>query len=146
MTMTGLAVFDETVHLTNAWLHELSARMGWDDRRRAYRLLRLALHAIRDRLGVEVAAHVSAQLPLLLRGVFFEGWRPSKVPSPVRSLEAFLEPLRAGFSDDPAFDAEAAMREVIDVARLHMTEGEIAAMRRVMPDEIKALWSDPSAA
>lgn len=142
MSMTGLPVFDETVHATNTWLHEITSRLGWDSRQKGYRLLRLCLHALRDRLPVTEAAQFSAQLPILLRGVFYEGWRPAAPPEQARTLDAFLAGLRAAFSDDPDFDAEAAFREAIAVMRLHVSAGEIEDMRRAMPGEIKRLWED----
>ena len=141
MSTTGLRVFDETLHATNTWLHEITSRMGWDDREKGYRLLRLSLHAIRDRLPVVEAAHLSAQLPLLLRGVFFESWRPSQVRVQVHEVEEFLAPLRKGFASERHFDAEAAFREVVDVMRMHVSAGEMEDVRRVMPDELKRLWA-----
>lgn len=146
MSTTGLSVFDETIHATNTWLHEITSRMGWDDRQTGYRLLRACLHALRDRLPVTEGAQLSAQLPMLMRGIFYEGWRPSAVPSQVRSLAEFLAPLRSAFSEDPDFDAEAAFREMIDVMRLHVSAGEIEDIRGAMPDEIRALWDDDLAA
>jgi uncharacterized protein (DUF2267 family) len=140
MTMTGLPVFDETVHLTNTWLHELTSRMGWDDRQKGYRLLRVSLHALRDRLPVTAAAQLSAQLPMLLRGVYFEGWQPARVPVKLRDEAAFLRSVRDAFSDDPGFDAAAAFREVIAVMRLHVSPGEIEDLRRAMPEGLKPLW------
>ncbi|RKZ33892.1 MAG: hypothetical protein DRQ37_08340, partial [Gammaproteobacteria bacterium] len=104
MTMTGLRVFDETVHATNTWLHEITSRLGWDDRRKGYRALRASLHALRDRMPVTEAAHISAQLPLLLRGTFYEGWRPSATPTKARTVEASLSGLRLmadGLADAP---------------------------------------------
>lgn len=141
MSATGLRVFDETLHATNTWLHEITSRMGWDDREKGYRLLRLSLHVIRDRLPVVEAAHLSAQLPMLLRGVFFEGWRPSKVPATVRTVDEFLAPLRSGFAGEPHFRPEEAFREVLDVMRMHVTAGQVEDVRRVMPEELKVLWS-----
>lgn len=42
------------------------------------------LYSVRDRLTLEVAAHFAAhfaaQLPERLRGVFYDGWDPSRVP------------------------------------------------------------------
>ncbi len=140
MSTTGLSVFDETIHATNAWLHEITSRMGWDDRQKAYRLLRACLHALRDRLPVSECAQFSAQLPMLMRGVFYEGWRPAAAPHKVRSIDEFLAGVRSAFPDDPDFDADAAFREVIDVMRLHVSAGEIEDMRRTMPQEIRALW------
>ena len=142
MTMTGLRVFDETVHTTNTWLHEITARLGWDDRQRGYRLLRLSLHAIRDKLPVTEAAHVSAQLPLLIRGIFFEGWQPARTPSKSRSIPEFLAGVSDGFSDDDDFEAESAFREVISVMKMHISEGEMEDVRRSMPEEIKPLWDE----
>ena len=142
MTMTGLSVFDETVHITNTWLHEITSRLGWDDRQKGYRVLRASLHALRDRMPVTEAAQFSAQLPILLRGIFFEGWRPSAKPSKVRSVDEFLSGLRGAFSGDRDFDAEAAFREVISVMKLHISAGEMEDVRRTMPTKIKALWDE----
>lgn len=142
MSVTGLPVFDETVHATNAWLHEITSRLGWDDRQRGYRLLRACLHALRDRLPITEGAQLSAQLPMLMRGIFYEGWRPSAVPTRAQTMDEFLAGVRAAFSDDPDFDAEAAFREVIDVMRMHVSAGEIEDVRRTMPEKIRSLWEN----
>ena len=140
MTTTGLKVFDDTIHTTNGWLHELNSRMGWDDRQAAWRLLRVGLHAIRDRLPVNAAAHFSAQLPMLVRGMFYEGWQPAKVPHKIETPYAFLAPLREAFSHDFNFDAEAAFRELLDVLRMHVSAEELDNIKAVMPAELKPLW------
>jgi uncharacterized protein (DUF2267 family) len=142
MTMTGLPVFDETVHITNTWLHEITSRLGWDDRQKGYRVLRASLHALRDRMPITEAAHLSAQLPMLLRGIFFEGWRPSADPTKAHSIDEFLSGLRDAFSEDRDFDAEAAFREVISVMKFHISAGEMEDVRQTMPNEIKALWEE----
>ena len=142
MSMTGLPVFDETVHATNTWLHELASRMGWDDRQKAYRVLRIGLQALRDRLPVTEAAQLSAQLPILLRGVFYEGWRPAAPPDRARTVDTFLSGLRDAFDQDPDFDAEAAFREMICVMKMHISAGEIEDVRRAMPEDIRRLWED----
>lgn len=142
MSITGLPVFDETVHATNAWLHEIDSRLGLDDRQKAYRILRASLHALRDRMPTVEAAQLSAQLPMLLRGVFFEGWRPQARPARVRSVPEFLAGLSAAFSEAPDFDAERAFREVISVMKLHVAGGEMEDVRRVMPKELKGLWEE----
>lgn len=67
-------------HTAHEWLNVIAARLGTDDRGFAYRALRAWLHLVRDRLSVDSAAHLAAQLPEFLRGVYFEGWAPSRVP------------------------------------------------------------------
>src|SRR6185369_10762254 len=51
-----------------------------EDREFAYRVLRAWLHTLRDRLTVQASAHFAAQLPDLIRGIFYAGWNPSGVP------------------------------------------------------------------
>ena len=74
--MTGLDVFDTTVHKTHVWLNDIMQELGWEDRHKAYLGLRTTLHALRDRLTVEETAQLAAQLPMLIRGLYYEGWDP----------------------------------------------------------------------
>lgn len=76
----SLDAFDHAVHTANTWLADLAREIGNHDRRYAYRVLRAWLHALRDRLPVNDAAKFSAQLPELLRGVYFDGWEPARTP------------------------------------------------------------------
>lgn len=140
--MSGVPAIDDAVQSANVWLHEITSRMGWDDRQKAYRLLRVSLHALRDRLPVNEAVQLAAQLPTLVRGVFFEGWRPSAVPVKVRSREEFLEGVRGAFSNDPEFDAEAAFREIVAVMSMHVSRGEMEDVRQAMPAQIKPLFAE----
>lgn len=142
MTMTGLKTVDETVHTTNTWLHEITSRLGWEDRQRGYRLLRVGLHAIRDALPLGGVAHLSAQLPLLVRGVFFEGWQPTRDVKTPRTIPDFLADISDAFSDDPTFDAETAFRELINVMKMHVSRGQMDNVRAAMPEAVKELWAD----
>jgi uncharacterized protein (DUF2267 family) len=91
MSTTGLPVFDTTVQNTNLWLKALIERLHTGDRHHAY----LALHALRDRLGPENAVHFSAQLPMLVRGLYFEGWHLEGTPTKERTRADFFRPLTA---------------------------------------------------
>src|SRR5207249_4578104 len=77
MTATGLDVFDATIQKTNSWLDDVMQVGGWPDRHTAYRALRATLHALRDRLIIDEVAQLGAQLPMLIRGLYYEGWDPS---------------------------------------------------------------------
>ncbi|MFD6355040.1 DUF2267 domain-containing protein [Nocardia tengchongensis] len=74
--------FAPAVHTAHEWLAAVAAGIDTEDRFVAYRALRAWLHTVRDRLNINAAAHLSAQLPELLRGIFYEGWMPSQVPVP----------------------------------------------------------------
>ena len=139
--MTGLDVFDTTVHKTHAWLHDIMQELGWQDRHKAYLALRTTLHALRDRLSVEETAQLGAQLPMLIRGLYYEGWNPTGKPEKVRHKTAFLAPIRDHFRDDWQVDPEEVARAVLKVLTQHVSEGEIADIKHCLPTELRALWS-----
>ena len=140
MSITGLDVFDRTVHKTNNWLNELMELLGWHDRHRAYLALRVTLHALRDRLTVEEMAQLAAQLPMLIRGFYYEGWDPTGKPLKERSKEEFLARIEEYFSSDDPVDPEQVARAVFTVLSNRVTEGEIEDVKHVLPAEIEGLW------
>ena len=77
MSVTTIPHIEASVHTANVWLKELAQELGWEDRERVYHALRSVLHALRNRLTVDEAADLGAQLPLLIRGLYYEGWDPS---------------------------------------------------------------------
>src|SRR5690554_4335512 len=97
MTNTGLDSFDTTVQQTNNILAQMETTFGWEDRReQSYNLLRATLQALRDRLPMHQAVHLSSELPMLVRGFYFEGWNPDDVPLKYNKAQ-FLEHVRKKF-------------------------------------------------
>ena len=139
MSTTGLEVFDETVHKTNTWLKDISRSTGVD-RRPAYQALRAVLHALRDRLTIEEAAHLGDQLPMLVRGIYFEGWHPAHKPEKIRSRDEFLARIVANGADQLAMPTDDAARAVFEVLAYHIDAGEIRHVIAELPEEIRALW------
>lgn len=133
---------DHSVQLTHIWINAVEARAGWDNKPRAWRLLKAVLHAVRDWLPINEAADFAAQLPTVLRGVFYEGWRPATVPVAERSKAAFIGRIEREFHNDPLDDAEQAIGAVFDIIADKVTAGEIADVRQSLPGEIRALWAE----
>lgn len=98
MSATGLDVFDKTLQTTNIWLDELMADIG-PDRKVAWHVLGAALRALRDRLPRELAAHLGAQLPLLVRGAYYDGYTPAAEPLRLRDQDALLDFVRQDLGD-----------------------------------------------
>jgi uncharacterized protein (DUF2267 family) len=140
---TGLKAFDTTIHTTHIWINELTELLDCrEDPHRAYLALRSVLHALRDRLSVDEAAALAAQLPMLIRGFYFEGWRPHDKPLKERKREEFLAHIRSDFQHDPELDAEQVVRAVFSLLMRHVAPGEIEKLRQILPDEIRSLWPD----
>src|SRR4051794_39910017 len=115
MAELQLPVIDKTIHKTRLWLDDVMAAtetIGWA---RAFRALRAVLHALRDNLDVEANARFAAQMPLLVRGVFYEGWRPRLGESPAATVDDFIGQVGGAFGDLPRMDLERVCRGVFMV-------------------------------
>jgi uncharacterized protein (DUF2267 family) len=140
MSATGLEVFDRTLQATNVWLDDIMQGLHWTDRHKAYHALRAVLHTLRDRLPVNGAAHLSAQLPMLVRGLFYEGWQPAKVPVKERTRDEFLAHVTDAFALDVTADSKAIAKTVLRVLALHVTPGEREKVKGILPESIRELW------
>lgn len=141
MTMTGLTVFDRTVQETNLWLREMMDELGMDSREDAYAGLKATLYALRDRIGPENAVHLGAQLPLLLRGAFYEGWQPAKTPTYERHLDLFLEHLADRLPTRLAHEPGLVARAVFNVMWRRIDAGEVAKLIDMLPLELRELFA-----
>jgi uncharacterized protein (DUF2267 family) len=140
VSTTEVTLFEESTQKTRLWLDELAEELGRPgDQRYAMRVLRGFLHTLRDRLPVPETAHLAAQLPELLRGVFYEGWRPTTLPQRYHDLDTFLVRVvdrgQLAGETEAAYAAEAAAR----VMRRHVGAGEMNKVRAVLPHDIVAL-------
>lgn len=137
MTMTGLEAVDTTVHKTNEWLHGIGKSLGGANPQAAYRALRAVLHALRDRLTVEDAAAFGAQLPLLVRGIYYEGWHPRGKPLKIRHADEFLARVRGELTEN--LHPDIAVRAVFEELDKHVDPGEMDKLLRLLPRELAAL-------
>src|SRR3989344_3249696 len=94
MSKKHVAVFESTFQKTHEWLNAILLERGWEDMQKAYVALRGVLHALRDRLPLEVTVKLGAQFPMLIRGLYYEGWKPSLTPIKIHRVEDFLEFVR----------------------------------------------------
>ncbi|GGP43465.1 DUF2267 domain-containing protein [Streptomyces calvus] len=135
--------FEHAIHTTNIWLKAVAQALGSEDRHLAHRVLRAWLHTFRDRLTVDVAAHVAAQLPELLRGVYYDGWNPSAVP---------IKYDRDGYVNRFAQEAKIAPEDVprtaaavTSVVREHFSPGALESAVEQLPRDIRDVLLQPAA-
>ena len=140
MTTTGLRTIDHSLNTTQEWLRDLVSELGVGDQEEAFVILRAVLHTLRDRLTIEEAAQFSAQLPMLLQGLYYHEWTPKGKPVKMRHLQEFLDAVAEKMMRD--YDPEAACRAVFRVLTRHMPGGGIEDVKRILPESIRALWSE----
>lgn len=138
MPSTGHPTFDKTLQESNLWLKELAECLKTNDRELAFRVLRATLHALRDRIGPENAVHLGAQLPMLLRGLYYEGFRLGQSSTAERHVPAFLDHVRdelpLGF-----VGCEDAVKAVFWVLSDKIDRREVAKILNVLPNELRQL-------
>jgi uncharacterized protein (DUF2267 family) len=141
MSASGLDVFDRTLETTHIWLNEICNDLG-PDKQVAWKVLSTVLHKLRDRLTINLAAHLGAQLPLLVRGVYYDQFEPGHMPSDHRSRDGFIEEVARGLSDTRPVDAEEAVRSVLRLLSRHISEGQINKVRDALPKTLRRLWEE----
>jgi uncharacterized protein (DUF2267 family) len=136
---TGLEAIDKTVQTTNIWLKEIGEDIG-PDRQRSYHALRAVLGVLRDRLTVDEAAHLAAQLPTLVRGLYYDGYVPAGKPERIRSRDEFLDRIGAGLEQIGPLGADEAARAVFKVLDRHVSKGELDEVKQSLPAEVRTLF------
>ncbi|MHC0053047.1 DUF2267 domain-containing protein [Actibacterium sp. D379-3] len=140
MSALGLKIIDDAVQAANAWVNEVDDRTGWGHKQRSYRLLRAVLHVIRDHLNPDEAAQLAAQMPVLIRGIYYEGWNPSKTPVIERSRAGFIDRVQAEFETDPMGDAPEAIAAVMAMLDGRISDGEMEDVRGTFTKQIRTLF------
>lgn len=133
------AIIERSAEKANIWLQDVASELGDGDLQHSYRVLRAVLHVLRDRLTIEVAAKLAAQLPTLIRGIYYEDWDPSRKPMPPHTVDTFLEHVVSEGRFSGENEASLAVTAVAAVLRKRLTLDETDAVLAVMPEKIRVL-------
>lgn len=139
MATTGLQSLDSSIHKTNEWLSQLALDLGVRDKHVAFGTLRVVLATIREVLPLETSAEVVAELPFMVRGIYFEEWAPSREPAPATNVID-----RVAQRLDPSMNVEAALRATFVLLDSRLSRNTVAALKRALDDESRLLWPSPT--
>ena len=137
--MTVPSAIAHGVQQIQEWLKELRDNADLADEAEALGVLRSVLHQLRDRLTPEEAIELGAQLPVIVRGIYYEGWRPSRTPQKVRTKERFLDEVMLKMLPRRVAP-EAAVKDVFALIAHHCDPGEVGDVIAQLPSDIKELW------
>ncbi|WP_030490940.1 DUF2267 domain-containing protein [Micromonospora chokoriensis] len=135
-----ISAFESSLDKTNLILKDIENAYGWpqDRRNQSYAALRTVLHLLRDRLPVDESVEFAQQLPVLVRGIYFDGWVPSDVPIKL-NRDDFLYEVRQGFPYDAKGGPERVTQVVLDTLRRHVTQGEWQDVKDTMPEDLAVM-------
>jgi uncharacterized protein (DUF2267 family) len=137
---TALDYLHKSVQTTHVWTKELKAELGWEDEHRSFRALVAVLRALRDSLTDAEVLQLGSQLPVLVAGHYYQGWKLGLPPVRDRSRQAFLGEIDACFHPEEAIDPETVARAVFQLLTRHVSSGEINDVKSVLPKGARALW------
>lgn len=143
MSDQGLEMIDHAAQVTHEWVNELTGRLDWSSKRAALRLLRATLHHVRDHLLVDELAQFSAQFPVLIRGMLFEGWVPKRTPIKERRAADFVAAIEAEIGEISEYRGAEDVTCVFKLLNAHLTAGEIEDVRANLSVDLRGLWPAP---
>ncbi|MGD9885136.1 DUF2267 domain-containing protein [Reyranella sp.] len=140
MNVPGVATFEHTIQETNVWLKELVELLHLENRHDAYSALRAVLHALRDRMTPAMAVHLGAQLPMLVRGLYYEGWHMAGKPTKDRTVQEFADHVAQQLPPRYPMDPLTVTKGVFRLLWQRLDPGESAKIIDHLPLPLRALW------
>jgi uncharacterized protein (DUF2267 family) len=137
---TAIPQLDLAAQAAADWINDLTRRLGWHDRDKAYLALIASLHALRDSLPPAEAVFLGEYLTVLLRGLYYEGWHMEKPQRGAKSRDAFIERIREGVHRDPGIDAEEVAHAVFALLAAHLPASELEDVKAATPKDLRAFW------
>ncbi len=138
-------LFEPSITKSEGWIRDMMEEAGWSDPRRAYSTMRAVLHTLRDRLTPHEAADLASNMPMLLRGLYYEGWHPENRPRKYRHREDFLDHVASLYARNRDEELEPSVAAVFRVLERHIPAGELEKVRAQLPKDIRSLWPQATA-
>jgi uncharacterized protein (DUF2267 family) len=139
--MSAQSPINDAARQTRVWLKELQKEAGLTDEAAALGVLRAVLHQLRDRLTVEEAVDLAQQLPIVVRGIYFEGWQPKHVPQKIHTRQKFFDQITLKLLPRRTPPA-SAVESVFALIAHHCDPGEISDVISQMPRGLQELWPE----
>ncbi len=141
--MTKAAVIATSVQKTHEWLRDIEDELHFQNETAAYAALRATLHAVRDRLPVELVAHFGAELPLLIRGIYYDGWHPSAASLKTAHSDDFCDSIRRELQGHEELQhVDQVARAVLRILAQRLEAGQIRHVVEALPEKTRRFWHD----
>jgi uncharacterized protein (DUF2267 family) len=129
--------FETALDETHVWLTELVWEGRFEHEQQAFVVLRTVLHCLRDRLEAMGAARLGAELPILIRGCYYEGWLPADERPRRRRADNLVESVRRRLNGEQRVDVAQSVRAVL---QLLCRKVSCDALHDSLPPDVKAIW------
>lgn len=139
-------IFDKYCQDGQRFIRDMAMQLGRPgELDHAFRVTKAVFHTLRRRITPQESMHIVAQLPMLLKGLYVDGWEISQAQTESRTLDEFLADLRANdhvaadFADEKL--AKEKIRRTFNAIRPFIEEGEIVHIMNELPAEIAEVFA-----
>ena len=140
MVRTAFSSIEKSTQKTKEWLHEMQDDLGWEDENMVYLAFRSVIQTLRDRLPVEEAIELADELPMVMKGIYYEGYTPKHKPEKIKNREEFFQKVQEKSSRRP-IQSEEATKAVFNLLDKKLSgAGEIKQVKSNLPKDIQNLW------
>jgi uncharacterized protein (DUF2267 family) len=137
---TRAVVPQASIDKFHVWIRDLQAGLDVRSAAQAVAVLRSVMRLLRDSLPIAEVADVGAQLPLILRGYWYEDWAPTRRRAHFRQRGSFVRKLEETLPRQLRVGPETAAAAVFDLLARHITLGEAKDVADVLPRDVRELW------
>lgn len=141
--------FNKHAEKGEKFLSELALELGNKSNiSKAGRVLQSVFHTLRNHLTLDENFDLISQLPMAMKAIYINGWKPTHEHLVSRTKTGFIEEVmeNAGSnfrSDFPDYeDCEFAILAVFKIMRNYVSEGEFKDIEAVLPSQLKELVRD----
>lgn len=140
MVRSGFSNIDKSTQKTKEWLHEVQDELGWEDENMVYIAFRAVIQTLRDRLPVEEAIELADELPMVMKGLYYEGYTPKHKPEKIKNRAEFFQRVQQKSPRRP-IQTEEATRAVFHLLENKLSGGgEIKQVKGNLPKDIQDFW------
>jgi uncharacterized protein (DUF2267 family) len=131
----------------NAFVNQVAEELNIS-RDQSGRIIRSVLHALRNRLSLQESFQLLAQLPMALKSVYVDGWKPDSEFERIRHLDDFLNEIRkedgglAGYDFGNNQRALAAVYAVLETLHDSISGGAFESFIKTLPESYQ-VWMEP---
>lgn len=136
--MSKISRFEQALINSMDWMREVQEELDLDEQD-TYQCLRAVLQALRNRLPVTEAAALGGKLPMVVRGIYYEGWTPAQ--NTAGSGESFLGDVAGALERSEGLEAEPEQvaRSVLRVLGRRIPKADLDQIAQASPAAIREL-------
>lgn len=86
------------------------------------------------------AVDLGSQLPMLVRGFYYEGWKPSKTPQEM-STEEFFDQVQSQFQYTTEYSIKELIQGTMKALSKYVSQGELEDIKASLPKDLSSIIS-----